>query len=95
MANIFSLSGKLRLFLSLGSSNKLLRLGNKLPVSIRRRFTFSQTIMLYPESDYGFFSAYEISNLMSMVDVLGLSFYVCAENGVPIIEISDNDVNDD
>lgn len=91
----FVLSEKLRLFLSLGSNHKFLRLGKKLPVSIRRRYTFSQSIVVYQERGYDFFTACEIQHLMSLVDSLVLDFSVTAENGVPVIEITDYNVSED
>lgn len=89
----FVLSEKLRLFLSIGSSHKFLVLGDKFPVSIRKRYSFSQTIMIYPESGYDFFTIRELHFFMSLAESLGLSFYVTAENGVPVIEITDYSIN--
>ena len=89
----FVLSEKLRLFLSLGSSHKFLRLGNRFPVSIRKRYTFSQTIVIYQEFDYGFFTAREIRYLMLLADTLDLDLAVSVENGLPVVEITDYNVN--
>lgn len=89
----FILSEKLRLFLSLGSSHKFLSLGMKFPVSIRKRYSFSQTMMIYQESGFDFFTMRELHYFMSLADSLGLSFYVTVENGVPVIEISDYTIN--
>ena len=91
----FVLSEKLRLFLSLGSGHKFLTLGNKFPVSIRKRCCFSQTIIIYQESDYHFFTIRELHFFMSLAESLGLSFYVTAENGVPVIEISDYSISEE
>lgn len=93
--SIFELSKSLRLFLSLGSNHKFLRLGKNLPVSIRKRYTFSQSIVIYQERDYDFFTAREIQYLMSLAESLVLDFSVTAENGVPVIEITDYNINDD
>lgn len=95
MNNRFELSKSLRLFLSLGSNHKFLRLGQKFPVSIRRRYTFSQSIVIYQESDYDFFTSREIQRLMSLAESLELDFSVTAENGVPVIEITDYNVDED
>lgn len=89
----FVLSEKLRLFLSIGSCHKFLTLGNKLPVSIRKRCSFSQTIMIYQESGYDFFTIRELHYFMSLADSLSLAFYVTAENGVAVIEITDYTIN--
>lgn len=90
----FELSTKLRLFLSLGSNHKFLRLGKKLPVSIRRRYTFSQSIVIYQECGYDFFTGREISRLLKLTDSLELDFSVTTENGVPVIEITDYNANE-
>lgn len=90
----FVLSEKLRLFLSFGSGHKFLRLGDKFPVSIRKRYTFSQTIVIYQEFDYDFFTAREIRYLMLLADSLDLDFSVTIENGLPVVEITDYNVNE-
>lgn len=89
----FVLSEKLRLFLSIGSGHKFLRLGNRFPVSIRKRYSFSQTIMIYQESGFDFFTMSELQHCMSLADSLSLGFYVTVENGVPVIEITDYNIN--
>lgn len=89
MKSNFELSKSLRLFLSLGSNHKFLRLGKKLPVSIRRRYAFSQSIVIYQECGYTFFTSSEISRLLTLAESLELDFSVTAENGVPVIEITD------
>lgn len=89
----FVLSEKLRLFLSLGSGHKFLVLGDKFPVSIRKSYSFSQSIMIYQESGYDFFTIRELHYFMSLADSLSLSFYVTVENGVTVIEITDYSIN--
>ena len=89
----FELSESLRLFLSIGSNHKFLRLGVKFPVSIRRRYTFSQSIVIYNELGYDFFTANEIRRFMSLAECLDLAFAITAENGVPVIEITDYNVD--
>ena len=89
----FVLSEKMRLFLSIGSSNEFLRLGDKFAVSIRKRYSFSQTMMIYQESGYDFFTIRQLHFFMSLAESLGLCFFVTAENGVPVIEVSDYSIN--
>lgn len=89
----FVFSERLKLFLSLGSSHKFFRLGDNFPVSIRKRYSFSQTIMIYQESGCDFFTIRELSYFMSLADSLELAFYVTVENGVPVIEITDYNIN--
>lgn len=90
----FVLSEKLRLFLSLGSNHKFLILGDRFPVSVRKRYSFSQTIMIYQESGFDFFTARELHYFISLAHCLSLTFYVTVENGVPVIEITDYSIND-
>lgn len=88
------LSEKLRMFLSVGSHYRVLTLGDRLPVSIRRRYKFSQSIVIYPESDYDFFLMNEVMCFISLAKGLELDASVTIENGVPVIEISDYSLND-
>lgn len=89
----FVLSEKLRLFLSIGSRYRGLTLGDRLPVSIRRRYYFSQSIYIYPESDYAFFSYNEVMCFLSLAKGLELDASVTIENGVPVIEVSDYSIS--
>lgn len=90
----FVLSEKLRLYLSLGSCHKFLRLGDRFQVSVRKRYSFSQTIVIYQELDYDFFTAREIHYLMSLADNLDLDLNITTENGLPVVEITDYSLND-
>lgn len=90
----FVLSEKLRLFLFVGSNYKVLTLGDRLPVSIRRSYGISQSIVIYPESDYDFFLMNEVMRFLSLAKGLQLDASVTIENGVPVIEVSDYSIND-
>ena len=90
----FVLSEKLRLFITIGSHYRVLTLGNRLPVSIRKRYCFSQSICIYPESDYNFFIENEVMCFISLAKGLELNAYVTVENGVPVIEVTDNSLKD-
>jgi len=85
----FELSSRLRLFLSIAVQSRSFFIGSKCPVSIRQRYTFSQDIVIFPEAQYQFFSGVELQRIISLAEVLGLSFYVSVECGVPVIEITD------
>lgn len=89
----FVLTERLRTFLSVGSRYRVLTLGNKLPVSIRKRYRFSQSIVIYPESDYDFFMMNEVLCFISLAKGLELDASVTVENGVPVIEVSDYSIN--
>ena len=90
----FKLSEKLKLFLSIGSNYRVLKLGKKLPVSIRKRYSFSQNIVIYPESDYDFFTCNEVTCFLSLAKGLDLDASITIENGLPVIEITDYDISD-
>lgn len=85
----FELSEKLRLYLQVACNYKSLTLGVRCPVSIRRRYSMSQTIVIYPESGYNFFSSREVMCYVSLANGLGLDSYVEVENGVPVITVCD------
>lgn len=89
----FVLTAMLRLFLSIGSNYRVLTLGDRLPVSIRKRYSYSQTIVIYPESDYDFFLSNEVTCYLSLAKSLNLDASISVENGVPVIEISDYNVD--
>lgn len=85
----FKLSEPLRIFLNIGSSDSVCALGDKLPVSIRKRNHFSQSLIIYPECGYSFFSSFEVRYLLSYAANLRLDAFVSFENGLPVIQISD------
>lgn len=89
MNSKFELTEKLKLFLSVGTNYKVITLGDRLPVSIRKRYSSSQSIYIYPESDYDFFISNEVMCFFSLAKGLQLDANIRVENGVPVIEVSD------
>lgn len=89
----FVLSERLKLFLQVACNYKCLTLGERFPVSIRRSYTYSQSIYIYPESDYSFFTYNEVMCFMSLAKGLNLESFVEIENGVAVIKISDYTIN--
>ena len=85
----FELSERLRLFLSIAVQGRCSFIGSKCPVSIRKRYTFSQVIVIYPEAQYQFFTGSEVHRVFSLAVALGLTCYVSCRGGVPVIEIYD------
>ena len=85
----FELSSRLRLFLQLATQYEYHYIGVKCPVSIRRRYSSSQSLVIYPENEYDFFSAREIEKTLVLVNALDLAVMVSAENGLPIMEVTD------
>lgn len=88
----FELSKKLRMYLDIACNWRSLTLGEKCPLSIRKRYTWSQSIIIYPEADYDFFLSREAMRYLSLAVVLGLDSSIDVENGLPVITISDYNV---
>lgn len=89
----FELTEKLRLYLKVSSNYRSLTLGVRFPVSIRRRYSVSQSIVIYPEAGYDFFISREVMCFVSLANGLALDSSIEIENGVPVIYISDYSLN--
>lgn len=85
----FKLSEKLRLYLQVACNYKSMTLGVRCPVSIRRQYSWSQSIVIYPEADYDFFTSNEVMCYLSLAKGLCLDASIDVENGLPVITISD------
>lgn len=92
MKSNFDLSEKLRLYLQVACSYRVLTLGVKCPVSIRRQYSWSQSIVIYPEADYNFFTSREVVRYISLADSLCLDSSFDVENGLPVITVSDYNI---
>lgn len=93
MKSNFELSEKLKLYLMVACNYKSLTLGVRCPVSIRRRYSLSQSLIIYPEADWDFFTSKEVMRYLSLAESLCLDSSVDVENGLPIITISDYSIN--
>lgn len=89
MKSNFELSEKLRLYLQVACNYKSLTLGVRCPVSIRRHYSWSQCIVIYPESGYDFFTSNEATCYLSLAKGLCLDAAIEVENGLPVLTISD------
>lgn len=89
----FELSERLRLFVQVACNYKSLTLGDKCPVSIRRRYSWSQSIVIYPVDGYDFFTSNEVICYLTLAEGLRLNSSVDIENGFPVITISDYSIN--
>lgn len=85
----FELSEKLRLYLQVASNYRALPLGDRCAVSIRMRYRYSQSIVIYPESFYDFFTCDEVMCYVSLAKGLSLDSFIEVENGLPVIVISE------
>lgn len=88
MAN-FDLSPVLRQFLDLTARSSREFIGKELYVSIRRRYQWSQSLVLYPEDGYNFMTMHEVQFILNAANVLYLSFSFRVENGLPVIEVTE------
>lgn len=88
----FKLSKRLRLYLQVACVYRALTLGVKCPVSIRRQYSWSQSIVIYPEADYNFFTSREVLCYVSLANGLDLESSIDVENGLPVITISDYNI---
>lgn len=89
MKSNFELSEKLRLYLKVACNYKSLTLGVRCPVSIRRQYSWSQSIVIYPEAAFDFFTSNEVVCYLTLAKGLCLDATIDVENGLPVITISD------
>ena len=89
----FSLSPKLAQFVAIGCSWSYLELGKMYPISIRRKYTFSQTLCIFPNSDFNFFMAREVVRIYEVAKVLDLDCVVCPHGSVVCVEVTDYSLN--
>lgn len=92
MKSNFELSEKLRLYLQVACDYRAMTLGVKCPVSIRRRYSWSQSIVIYPEASFDFFTSREVLCYVSLANGLGLDSTIDVENDLPVITISDYNI---
>lgn len=90
----FELSESLKLFLQVACNHKVFTLGDRYPVSIRKGYTYSQSIFIYPARDYSFFTDSEVMCFISLANGLNLDAFIRTENGVAVIRICDYHIND-
>lgn len=88
MAN-FNLTPALRQFLNVTANSSREYIGEKLYVSIRRRYTWSQTIVLFPEDGYNFMMGCEVQHIINAADVLNLDVCIRVKENLPVIEVTD------
>lgn len=88
MANL-SLTPKLRQLVSVLVKAPRIGVGDKLPISIRQKFLYSQTIVIFPEDGYICFTSTEFSRILHLAEVYGCDVLFCVRGDVPVIEITD------
>lgn len=93
MKSNFELSEKLRLYLQVACDYRHFKLGDRCPVSIRRRYSWSQSMIIFPEAGYDFFTSKEVMCYLSLAESLCLDSSIDVENGLPVITITDYSIN--
>lgn len=93
MAN-FDLTPALQQFLNVTANGPRGYVGEKLYASIRQRFFWSQTIVLYPEDGYNFLTGSEVQHIIHAANVFSLEVCVSVRNSLPVIEVTDYITND-
>lgn len=86
----FTLSRKLRLFLQIENGFRFPYLGEKLPVSVSRKMFYGQSLYIYPQDRYNFFSSKEVERLTWIANSLQLGLWICSRCDNPLIEIHDD-----
>lgn len=89
MESNFELTPSLKQFLRIGADNRYISLGEIYPVSIRRRYIHSQSIEIFPDSNYDFFLAAELSRILQLANAVSLSACVKSRDNVVVIEVTD------
>lgn len=89
MAN-FDLTPALRQFLDVTANGPRDYVGEKLYVSIRKRYQSWQSVYLFPEDGYDIMTGAEVRHILNAADVLYLDVCIRVENGLPVIEVTDN-----
>lgn len=88
MAN-FSLTPKLRQLVSVLVNAPRICVGDKLPISIRKKFRYAQSIIIFPEDGYTCFTSTEIGRILHLAEAYGCDTLFCLLGDVPVIEITD------
>ncbi len=87
MAN-FELLPALRQFVDVLVNVSRPLVGDKLPISIRKRYSTSQTIVIFPEDGYNFFISYELDRILTVAEVFNCSVTITVCGDVPTIEVT-------
>lgn len=84
----FSLIPQLRQLVDVLVSAPNCKVGDGLPISIWRRFSYSQTIVIFPEDGYNFFMPTEINCILAFVEIYKCSAIITAIGDIPVVKIT-------
>lgn len=87
MAN-FKLVPALRQFVNAQVNSPRPLIGDKLPISIQKRYTGYQTIVIFPEDGYNFFSSREVVRILTFAEVFNCEVFILSNGDVPTIEVT-------
>ena len=85
----FQLSPRLREFINYSQRCFPRDLGDRYPMSIRKKYSFSQTILIFPDEEYNFFMGSELSRFIRIANDMRLDVCVCTLYGIVVVEVTD------
>ena len=85
----FQLSPKLREFINYCQRYFPRDLGDRYPISIRKKSSLSQTILIFPDEQYDFFMGSELSRFIRVAHDMGLEMLVCSHYGIVVVEVTE------
>lgn len=83
------LSPRLREFINYSQRFFPCDLGERYPISIRKKYSFSQSILIFPDEGYNFFMGSELSRFISIANDMRLNLCVCPHYDIVVIEVTD------
>lgn len=86
MAN-FELVPALRQFVNAMVNSPRPLIGDKLPISIHQRYPGHQTIVIFPEDGYSFFSSREFYRILTFAEVFDCEVYIHSYGDIPTIHV--------
>lgn len=85
----FSLSTRMRAFLEADAMHSFPVIGYRLPVSIRKQYSNTCKLWIFPEDGFDFFMGSEVAVIFDLAKCFDLSVSVHPLGDVVIIEVSD------
>lgn len=84
----FSLNPRLRQLVDVLVSAPRIGVGDKLPISIRKPYEHVQSVIIFPEDGYNFFTSTEVSRIQQLVEIFDCSVIIRVYGDVPVIDIA-------
>lgn len=84
----FTLLRQLRLFIRMDNDFRYPLLGEKLPVSVGCRTSLGQSVYIYPQDGYSFFTSSEVERIICIAKSLQMHYAIYSDGNNPIIKVS-------